>query len=119
LDIKIKNGELLVIVDSDMYNIDVIHKCFYWYSSDFNVDIDKILNNKFQIKIIPKENQSSNEDLNKIVEKVKKDLIDFKLRDIITKETKTLRELLIAKAFMYYGLNENLIANASDPKKIT
>ena len=45
----------------------------------------------------------------------KRDLIDFKLRDIVTKETQTIRELITAKAFAYFDLDDNPATEISDP----
>lgn len=42
-------------------------------------------------------------------------MIDFKLRDIVSKETKTIRELIIAKAFAYYEEDQSPDTEISDP----
>ena len=49
------------------------------------------------------------------IEKIKQDLLDFKLRDIINKETRIIRELLIAKAFANYDDEEDPTTDISDP----
>jgi len=95
---SIKGPKIEVIVDAAIYNEDVVFKCFYWYSRDFIVDITKN-KNEFMIILEPK---TAGCDELLLKERVAKDLIDFRLRDTVSKETKTIRELIIAKAFAYY-----------------
>ena len=50
------------------------------------------------------------------IKKLKNDLIDFQVRDIVTKETKNVRDLLIAKAFATTDKYEtNPPGEVSDP----
>lgn len=109
---EISNKNLLIYLEKDLYSADVVYKCFYWYGDNFNIDIQSYSSTQFLVTVIPKNEQ---EDLKSLIEKIQKDLIDFKLRDIVTKETKTIRELIIAKAFAYYGIDDNPITNVSDP----
>jgi His-Xaa-Ser system protein HxsD len=109
---EIKNNEIILIIDKNIYNEDVLHKCFYWYCANYNVEISNHSGESFLVRLIAKH---ENENLQEALEKVQRDLIDFKLRDIVTKETKTIRELLVAKAFAYYGLDENPTTEISDP----
>jgi His-Xaa-Ser system protein HxsD len=112
MEIDIQGNKLLVYVEKGIYNDDVLHKCFYWYSGDFNVDIS---NSSETLSLVQLQSKAETQDWSKIIEKIKRDLIDFKLRDIVTKETKSIRELIIAKAFAYYGLNDEPITEISDP----
>ena len=109
---EIVNNELLLFIEKSLYNEDVLHKCFYWYSSNFNIDISVHSEQLFLVKL-----QSNYEtaDWENILQRIKRDLIDFKLRDIVTKETKTIRELIVAKAFAYYDLDYNPFTDVSDP----
>lgn len=103
MEIKLLNKDQLVIcVDASMYSIELVHKCFYWYSGDYDIEIDKISKTTIQIKLF--NNNFGNEIVdNSVVSKIRKDLIDFKTREIVNQETKTIRELIIAKAFFYSG----------------
>jgi His-Xaa-Ser system protein HxsD len=114
MDIEVRGKELIITVDSSIYNIDVLHKCFYWYGGMSNVDIKKE-KDCFLISLTPKSDQGIEQDVNAISEKIRRDLIDFKLRDIVTKETQSIRELIVAKAFAYYGLDEDPSSDVSDP----
>ena len=109
---EILNNELLLFIEREVYNEDVLHKCFYWYGGNFNVDISIISDKLFLVKLQP---HSEKADLENTLQKIKRDLIDFKLRDIVTKETKTIRELIIAKAFAYCDLEYDPETEVSDP----
>jgi His-Xaa-Ser system protein HxsD len=39
------------------------------------------------------------DDLTALISRVKRDLVDFRTRDIVARETQSIRELLVAKAF--------------------
>jgi His-Xaa-Ser system protein HxsD len=115
---EINNNQILLKIDSSIYSIDILHKCFYWYGAAFNVDVNNAHEN-FIVKIEPKCLTNTDQDLNAICEKISRDLIDFKLRDIVTKETKTIRELIVAKAFAYYDTDSNPSSDISDPVGFT
>lgn len=93
-----EKNEIYCVLDSTIYNLDTIYKCFYWYGDSFIVEISKN-NDNINIHLTKKEGCLDEILFNKLSVKIKQDLIDFKLRDIVTKETKTIRELIIAKAF--------------------
>ena len=54
-------------------------------------------------------------DLNEHLQKLERDLIDFKLREIVVKETKNVRDLLIAKAFAHQDDLEEPPGEIADP----
>jgi His-Xaa-Ser system protein HxsD len=115
MDFEFTNNELRVVLDSSIYNLDVIHKCFYWYGNNYVIDINKTSNSLIHVTLEPKDNIRPLLSNTELIEKIKQDLIDFKLRDIVTQETKNVRELLIAKAFAYYEVNNDPETNISDP----
>ncbi|KAF2082091.1 His-Xaa-Ser system protein HxsD [Flavobacterium sharifuzzamanii] len=106
------NNELHFSLNEQLYDEDVVFKCFYWYGTDYNVEIDK-KDNVFFVKISSKSETKIDHD--HLLIKIKQDLIDFKLRDIVTKETKNIRELLTAKAFAHFETDENPVTEISDP----
>jgi His-Xaa-Ser system protein HxsD len=112
MEIKFHENELTLFIEKDIYNEDVLHKCFYWYSREFNVDISSFSNTLYSIRLQP---ILGSQDWQKTIERIKRDLIDFKLRDIVTKETKPIRELIVAKAFAYYGLKDDQTTPHSHP----
>lgn len=115
MNCEIKGDLLNISIDGSVYNEDVLFKCFYWYGKTFSIEIDKADNGQYLVKLQAKEESFSVDQWDVIISKVKQDLIDFKLRDIVTKETKTIRELIIAKAFAYYEEDSSPSTNVSDP----
>jgi His-Xaa-Ser system protein HxsD len=59
--------------------------------------------------------QLSSDELENLLLKVERDLVDFNLRDIVTKETQNVRDLLIAKAFSNGEFDELPPGEVSDP----
>jgi His-Xaa-Ser system protein HxsD len=106
------DNELHFSLDEEIYSEDVIYKCFYWYGGDYIVDIRKE-NKSYLIFLTCKTNMGITHET--LLEKIRQDLIDFKLRDIVTKETKNIRELLTAKAFAHFQTEDNPITEISDP----
>lgn len=113
MTIKQINASFEVNLDAQIYNIDVVHKCFYWYSSHYFVDIQSENHNLIKVVLTPKNEDSI--DFHSLSGKIRNDIIDFKLRDIVTKETINVRDLLIAKAFAYYETENNPNTDVSDP----
>ena len=108
-----ENNTYIVIVDKEVYGLDVLHKCFYWYTGDFDLDISNDGEKQFVITL---ESKNELQDYDLLKAKIKRDLIDFKLRDIITKDTQTIRELIVAKAFANYEDSyDEPIGHVSDP----
>ena len=104
-----------VLLDARLYNIDVVHKCFYWYGATFVVDIQLLDNELVKVILFSKNEDDLTLSFDKMVGKIRNDIIDFKLRDLVTKETQNVRDLLIAKAFAYYETDEEPHTDVSDP----
>lgn len=85
-------------VDLKVFNERVLSKVLYWISDKYIIswknesDIAKI-NLECKIGSITKN------DIEILKERLSQDFIDFKTREIINQETKTIRELLLVKAF--------------------
>ena len=106
MKINLINNSISIAVDAKIYDHDMIHKCFYWYTDNYIVEIDE-KKDKIVVTLSPKEETKIKENqFSTISKKIKNDIVDFKTRDVITKETKTIRELLIAKAF--YPIEEGM-----------
>ena len=104
-------GNLHVKVSKEDFNKSILAKCLYWYTSDFIVNVED-QGDKFDICFIPKEKELEIGDL---YPKINQDLIDFKLRSIIDEETRTIRELIIAKAFSHGEYDEDPPGELDDP----
>ncbi len=112
----IDKNEIVVFVDNSLFSKDAIFKCLYWYGDKFNSHLSSIDNNFVRISITLKSNTEIKVDeLEFYLHKLESDLIDFNLRDIVSKETKNVRDLLIAKAFSNGEFDEEPIGDVSDP----
>lgn len=86
-------------LDVTLYGEDVVFKCFYWYGDNYDVTIARNGDDSLKVSISPKLDQLTQESLRLLESRIRQDLIDFKTRDIVTKETAIIRQLLVAKAF--------------------
>jgi His-Xaa-Ser system protein HxsD len=112
----IKDNEIVVFVDDRLFSKDGLFKCLYWYGAKFHVDVSIDDGNTYRISISPLENANINQgELELYQQKLERDLIDFNLRDIVSKETRNVRELLIAKAFSNGEFDEEPPGDVSDP----
>ena len=86
----------------------------YWYGDKFTVSIDVVAGEAFEIELLATTPMPF-EDLQLYQQKLTRDLIDFSLRDVVTKETQNIRDLLIAKAFSNGEFDEVPVGEVSDP----
>ncbi len=113
------NGKIItVIVDSNIYSKDSIIKCLYWYSNKFLVEISTTEDHKYKIELELINDSVSSSELDSYLNKLNQDLIDFNLRDIVTKETQNIRDLLVAKAFSHGEFDESPPGIILDPVEI-
>ncbi|UPK68485.1 His-Xaa-Ser system protein HxsD [Chitinophaga filiformis] len=114
MELQVVDNELTLILDRAFYPESVLLKCFYWYSNAFEVEIMPFELTRYKIVLAHKDAQIT-VDWDTVIFKLKKDLVDFKLRQIVTDETKTVRELIVAKAFAYYDQEEIPQSPITDP----
>ncbi len=113
---EIKNNEVIVFADTSLYSKDSIFKCLYWYGDKFHTNVSFADSGTYRVSLKPiSTNQLSNLELELLLQKLERDLVDFNLRDIVTKETQNVRDLLIAKAFSNGEFDEMPLGNVSDP----
>ena len=93
-----KIGSRSIELDAKCYTLDAIKKCLYWYSDNFTFDLSNN-DNTITITISNIDSKNSNEITDDLISELKSDLIDYEVRNIVNKETKMVKELLIAKAF--------------------
>jgi His-Xaa-Ser system protein HxsD len=103
-----------VLIDAAEYSRTVIHKCFYWYTRDFNVEITSASSAQWRIMLTAKELEAK-QPWEQLPARINNDLLDFSLREIVAEETRTIRELLVAKAFANYDTQAVLESDISDP----
>jgi len=114
---NIDNGLITIFLDSLLFSKDSIFKCLYWYGDRFHTTVSLIDNGtKYMVTIKPFESSANvGGDLKLYQLKLERDFIDFNLRDIVTKETQNVKDLLIAKAFSNGEFDESPQGNLSDP----
>ena len=103
---------LELVLESARYSGSMLHKCFYWYTRDYQVLIEPTDGGCTRVRLQPKEGAAFPA---AILDQVHNDLLDFQLREMIAEETRTVRELLIAKAFAHYDTEQPLSTGISDP----
>ena len=100
MEIEVTPTSIELRLDGRMYNEAVIFKCFYWYGSEYEVVIDAAPDGtSFSVTLAPRSGSFSGPDIEALCSRVRRDLVDFKTRDIVARETRSVRELLVAKAF--------------------
>jgi His-Xaa-Ser system protein HxsD len=109
------SAELVIALDKATYSESVLYKCFYWYTGHYRVQIAEDGSGQWIISLAGDSNKFSDEKVVILKNKISQDLIDFKLREIVTRETQIVKELLIAKAFAHYEEQESPISEISDP----
>lgn len=95
---RINSNSIFFKIDLNVFNDQVVSKMLYWLSGSFFV----FWSNESGIAKIQLEKKDSvitNEEFKLLKTRLNQDLIDFKTRDIVNQETKTIRELLLVKAF--------------------
>jgi His-Xaa-Ser system protein HxsD len=114
MNFKVTDRECVLVIDRAIYSSETIHKCFYWYTGDFDVDIDLKDESTYQVSLVSK--ITGDCDFNLVIDRIKQNLIDYKLREIVNKETQTIRELIVAKAFANYEMEAKVPkTEVSDP----
>lgn len=115
MNIQYSENKYELLLSKRLYSESVILKCFYWYTGNFKVEISEASDEQWQV-VLENTNKDYKEELFKQLQnKIYQDLIDFKLRELVSVETKTIRELIIAKAFANYESTETPSSAITDP----
>ena len=88
------DNRAIVQIDSEVYSKEVIAKVVYWFSRDFT--IKQSLDGKYLTLSL--ETQSAVV-WNEVMNHLSQTLTDFQMREVVTKETKDIRNILYIKAF--------------------
>ena len=112
----IKDGEIQVFADVSLFSKDAVFKCLYWFGDKFHTSVSFADSNTYSISLRPLSSTNIGADEFELyLQKLERDLVDFQLRDTITKETQNIRELLVAKAFSNGEYDEDPPGDVSDP----
>jgi His-Xaa-Ser system protein HxsD len=113
---EIKGDEVIVYADISLYSKDSIFKCLYWYGDKYHTNFSFADPKTYKVSLkVNSIKVSDKKELDNLLQKLERDLIDFNLRDIVTKETMNIRDLLIAKAFSNGEFDELPPGEVTDP----
>lgn len=96
---RITENKIQLTVDNMVFNNTVITKTLYWIHCDYFVFWNSLKDNLEFIILEKKDGLISEEEFFKLKDQVNQNLIDFKTRDIVNRETKNIRDILYVKAF--------------------
>lgn len=89
-----------ISVDESVFSEPVVMKAVYWLSGRFTVEVRRRGSPpSLQVGVASPTGSWAAEAAAEIESKLRRDLIDFRTREIVHAETRAVRELLIAKAF--------------------
>lgn len=86
-------------INASIFNERVLTKALYWYAESFIIYWNKNKDNLFEITLELKPSANKIYTFEYVTHKFNQDLIDYKNRDLITNETKDIRNILYVKAF--------------------
>ena len=89
------NNEIIIKLDSNIYNKQAILETSYKYTGRYYIKID-LVDKKYCLKFIPKNKKESNANFQN---EFNNDLIDQQIRYRLSNELKAIRECIIKKAF--------------------
>lgn len=93
------HGDIVVSVDTSIYDNWVIDKVLYWLTADYIITRRNIPETNIQVITLTLKKGHHQVDYNTIRERFSNDFIDYKNRQTVARETSNIRDLLFAKAF--------------------
>lgn len=115
----IENDLIVVHADKNVFSKEALLKAMYWYGDRFHIEI-KDLSDHFRIcfqSIGDKKIEAKL--LDDFLLKIRRDLVDFELRQIVRNETSLVQQLLVAKAFSNNSCKEDPPGSIADPVGFT
>lgn len=88
------DNRAIVKIDLGIYSKEVVTKVVYWLSRDFTIMLDR--EDKIMTLSLESQNVVS---WDKVKKHLSQMLTDYKMREVITAETKDIRNILFIKAF--------------------
>jgi His-Xaa-Ser system protein HxsD len=95
----IKGNSIQFDIDHRIYDDSVISKALYWYVQDYLIYQEMIDNQVCRVTLEKKMGDITADALKQLKDKFNQDLVDFKVRGIVNKETRDIRNILYVKAF--------------------
>ncbi len=89
-----------VEIDESVFSLDVVTKATYWLTARFDVDVRREQpNGQLFVAIAGRGGPLATHEAREVEQRLRRDLIDFRTRALVERETRTIREILVAKAF--------------------
>jgi His-Xaa-Ser system protein HxsD len=87
-------------VDESVFSLDVVTKAVYWLTGRYVIDLRRdSARNLVVVRVAHSDRTLSDDERRDVESRLRRDLVDFRTRAIVDKETRMLRDLLVAKAF--------------------
>lgn len=86
-------------IDTSIYSDNIISKSLYWLSDTYTIYRENLPENKQKITFEKTVGLTTDKDFDTFKTKFCQELIDYKNREIISAETKDIRNILYVKAF--------------------
>lgn len=103
METSVQENKLSMLLHRELYSKEVLAKCFYWYGGEYDVSIDITDTNHYCVNLVAKQGSRGEAvDFQQLISNISRSLADYQLREILEKETRHIRNLLVAKAFAYY-----------------
>jgi His-Xaa-Ser system protein HxsD len=92
----------VVEVDEQVFPLEIVLKASYWLTGEYEVDIQRNADRRLVVIRVRRAAAALSPDERVQLEAhLRRDLVDFRTRAVVESETRTLRELLVAKAFAH------------------
>ena len=105
-----------VLVDEDVFPLEVVLKATYWLSGRFDVQLGRNAERRaISIALAKLHGPLTPTEAHELEVRLRRDLIDFRTRAIVEQETRMIRELLVAKAFDDEG--RAAVPDTADPRQ--
>jgi His-Xaa-Ser system protein HxsD len=89
-----------VVIDERVFPMEVVLRAIYWMTGRYDVELRRSdIPDCLVVRVAAMHDLLSPDDARDVEIRLRRDLIDFRTRALIDQETRTLRELLVAKAF--------------------
>ena len=93
-----------IFIPQRLYSKEAILNCLYWKLNDCNIRFSVFSEREFQVSLdLTALTLQEKESLKNTFSN---ELLDYELREVVNRETKSIRELIIAKAFANGALDD-------------
>lgn len=97
---SVSPSQFWTTVDERVFSRDVVMKALYWLSARYVVEVKRgDSSGELSVGFRGIDSALTTEECAAVEARLRRDLIDFRTREIVEAETRTVRDLLVAKAF--------------------